>query len=83
MKTQKVMVYDLLMNNVDNENYEEARVIVFDENYQILVSEMLKHVLLKTAIKMKNYELDHWNTDYQVTEDNKIKTLIIFAKKVS
>ena len=67
---------------INDEYYKNARVLVFDENNNLIVSEELVHILFKTYKMLKDYELLKWTTDYQINGNEEINTLIIFAKKI-
>lgn len=67
---------------INDEYYKNARVLVFDENNNLIVSEELVHILFKTYKMLDNYELLKWTTDYQINGNEEINTLIIFAKKI-
>ena len=68
---------------LEDENYKNDRVLVFDENNNLIVSEELFHILFETYKMLKNYELVEWNTDCRISEKKKINTVVICAKKVS
>lgn len=63
-------------------HYRNARVLVFDENHNLIVNEKLVHMLFSTYKLLQNYELIEWATDYCFKENERINTLIIFAKKI-
>ena len=65
-----------------NKNYQDARLLVFEDN-KLIVSEELQHILFKTYKELKNYEVISWTTDWHVSGNEDIKTLIVFVKKVS
>lgn len=77
---------------MDSDDYKDTRLIVINE-YHIVISSMLQKLKFKSAMKLLDYELVKWTTDYanndgsdnlqQDTECNVIKTLVIFVKKVS
>ena len=79
----KLRVSRMLEIILEDENYENARVLVFDENNNLIVSEELFHILFETYKMLKSYELVEWNTDCRISGNKKINTVVIFAKKVS
>ena len=64
-----------------NKDYENARVLVFDEKNNLIVSEMAKDLLHKTYKMLKDYVLIQWTTDWKHNEKEDINTLILFVKK--
>ena len=79
----KLRVSKVLEIVIEDEDYKNARVLVFDESNKLIVSEELFHILFKTYQMLKSYEVVEWNTDCRISENKKINTLVIFAKKVS
>ena len=85
-------LFNFISTLMDSEDYKDARLIVINE-YHIVISSMLQEVKLKSVLKLLDYELVKWATDYanndgsdnlqQDTECNVIKTLVIFVEKVS
>lgn len=78
----KVTASYAIERTINDEYYKNARVLVFDENNNLIVSEELVHILFKTYKMLENYELNKWTTDYQINGNEEINTLIIFAKKI-
>lgn len=78
----KVTASYAIKRTINDAYYKNARVLVFDENNNLIVSEELVHILFKTYKMLENYELNKWTTDYQINGNEEIKTLIIFAKKI-
>ena len=78
----KVTASYAIERTINDEYYKNARVLVFDENNNLIVSESLVHILFKTYKMLNNYELNKWTTDYQINDNEEINTLIIFAKKI-
>lgn len=78
----KVTASYAIERTINDEYYKNARVLVFDENNNLIVSEELVHILFKTYKMLDNYELNKWTTDYQINGNEEINTLIIFAKKI-
>ena len=78
----KVTASYAIERTINDEYYKNARVLVFDENNNLIVSEKLVHILFKTYKMLNNYELIKWTTDYHINGNEEINTLIIFAKKI-
>ena len=78
----KVTASYAIERTINDEYYKNARVLVFDENNNLIVSEELVHILFKTYKMLNNYELIKWTTDYHINDNEEINTLIIFAKKI-
>ena len=78
----KVTASYAIERTINDEYYKNARVLVFDENNNLIVSEELVHILFKTYKMLNNYELIKWTIDYHINDNEEIKTLIIFAKKI-
>ena len=69
-------------STIFDENYSEARLLVF-EGTKLIVSEKLVDLLHKTYKMLDNYVLLEWTTDWKVSGNQDIKTLVLFVKKVS
>ena len=83
MENNKVVLASEIVNwTIVDENYKNAKLIVI-ENYSVIVSEELQHVLFSTYKTLKKYEVVRWTTDWKVGDNEDIKTLIIFVKKIS
>lgn len=65
-----------------NKNYENARLLVI-EDFKVIVSENLKNVSFKTYKLLQEYNVIKWSTDWEVSDNEEIKTLIIFVEKVN
>ena len=78
----KVTASYAIERTINDEYYKNARVLVFDENNNLIVSEELVHILFKTYKMLNNYELIKWTTDYHINDNEEINILIIFAKKI-
>lgn len=78
----KLLVSKIVDDLMWAEEYANAKLIVI-ENYTIIVSEELKDILHSTYKKLKNYELVKWTTDWKVSGNEEIKTLVIFAQKIN
>ena len=78
----KLIVSKILDDLMWTEEYKDAKLIVI-ENYNIIVSEDLRHILFKTYKLLKNYELVRWSTDWKVNGNDDIKTLVMFAQKIN
>lgn len=85
------LVIELINSLIDAKEYENARLVVIN-GYNIVISSMLQQVKYKAVMKLLDYELEKWTTDFenndgsnnlqQDTEYNEIKTLVIFVKKI-
>lgn len=69
-------------STIFDENYSQARVLVF-EGTKLIVSEKLKDLLHKTYKMLENYVLTEWTTDWKVSGNQDINTLVLFVEKVS
>lgn len=78
---KKASVYSLIKNSIKDENYKGTRVIVFDENHNLILSEEIEKITFKNVVMMEEYELVEWMTDWK-KGDTKIATTIIFGRKV-
>lgn len=88
MKTN--LVIQLINSLIDTQEYENARLIVIND-YNIVISSMLQEVKFKAVMRLLDYDLEKWTTDFenndgsnnlqQDTECNVIKTIVIFVKK--
>ena len=73
----------LLKNLIDDDNFKNARLLVFDENYHLIVSEIFGQVLFQTYKVLHEYDLIRWVTDYEKNDDDKINVIVAFVKKTS
>ena len=78
---KKTSVYSLIKNSINDENYKGTRVIVFDENHNLILSEQIEKITFKMVVMMEEYELVEWTTDWK-KGDIKIATTIIFGRNV-
>jgi hypothetical protein len=81
IKMKKASVYSLIKSSIKDENYKGTRVIVFDENHNLILAEEIEKITFKMVVMMEQYELVEWTTDWKKGDD-KIKTTIIFGRKV-
>lgn len=81
-KTIKLKATYAIDHTIFDVHYRNARVLVFDENHNLITNEKLVHMLFSTYKLLQNYELIEWATDYCFRENERINTLIIFAKKI-
>lgn len=77
-----IQVSHAIYKTIDDEQYKNARVLIFDENNNLIVNEELEHILFKTYKMLNAYELTKWTTDYHINGNEEINILIIFAKKI-
>ena len=82
MKELKLRASKVIEFTIEDENYKDARVLVF-EGTKLIVCEELRDILHKTYKKLKDYEVTKWTTDWKVNDNDDIKTLVIFVEKVS
>ena len=83
MEENKVLLASEIVNwTIEDESYKNAKLIVI-EDYSVIVSEELRHVLFSTYKTLKEYELIRWTTDWKVGDNEDIKTLILFVKRLA
>ena len=70
-----VKVSSLVKGLVENNYYKNCRLIVIDENNNLVCSEMLNEMLFKTYKLLKNYELISWRNDT-------IYICVVMAKRI-
>lgn len=84
IKLNASKIIDMCMFESDgytlNKDYENARLLVI-ENFNVIVSENLKNVLHKTYKLLQEYNVIKWTTDWGVSDNEDIKTLVIFVEK--
>ena len=77
-----VKVSSLVESLTGDKNFNNCRLLVFNENNRLIVCEMVQHLLYKTYKMLKNYEIVSFTTDNNARQDT-INVCVVFGKFIN